>query len=318
MPVRSAARSRRQRLPRRSASRRRRGVGGRSATRAGRGAVVRAAHGRRAGAPAGRTGRCRCCTSPTCTSLRRQRAQAATGSRGLAALEPDLVINTGDNLAHLRRGAAACSRRFGGLLDVPGVFVLRLQRLLRADPHATRCATCCPTTASATSHTPPLPWRDLRDALRRRGLGRPDQPPRRSSRSRASPIAFAGVDDPHLGYDDLEAVAGPADPTADVRHRGHPRAVPAGARPVRRATATTRSSPGTPTAASCACRARARWSPTATSSRPAPRACTGIRPTAPGDPGRVAARLRRAGHLAVRPGPLLLPPRGDAADPHPG
>ncbi len=30
-------------------------------------------------------------------------------------------------------------------------------------------------------------------------------------------FAFAGVDDPHLGYDDLASVAGPADPTADVR-----------------------------------------------------------------------------------------------------
>ena len=30
-------------------------------------------------------------------------------------------------------------------------------------------------------------------------------------------FALAGVDDPHLDYDDLAAVAGPADPTADVR-----------------------------------------------------------------------------------------------------
>ncbi len=30
-------------------------------------------------------------------------------------------------------------------------------------------------------------------------------------------IAFAGVDDPHLGYDRLDEVSGPADATADVR-----------------------------------------------------------------------------------------------------
>jgi len=30
-------------------------------------------------------------------------------------------------------------------------------------------------------------------------------------------IAFAGVDDPHLNYDDLAAVAGPADRSADLR-----------------------------------------------------------------------------------------------------
>ena len=34
---------------------------------------------------------------------------------------------------------------------------------------------------------------------------------------RDTTIAFAGVDDPHLAYDDLERVAGPADPTADLR-----------------------------------------------------------------------------------------------------
>jgi predicted MPP superfamily phosphohydrolase len=30
-------------------------------------------------------------------------------------------------------------------------------------------------------------------------------------------LSFAGVDDPHLGYDDLAAVAGPADLRADLR-----------------------------------------------------------------------------------------------------
>jgi predicted MPP superfamily phosphohydrolase len=30
-------------------------------------------------------------------------------------------------------------------------------------------------------------------------------------------VAWAGVDDPHLEYDDLVAVAGPADPDADMR-----------------------------------------------------------------------------------------------------
>ena len=30
-------------------------------------------------------------------------------------------------------------------------------------------------------------------------------------------LAFAGVEDPHLGYDDLPAVTGTADPTADLR-----------------------------------------------------------------------------------------------------
>ena len=40
----------------------------------------------------------------------------------LAALEPDLVVNTGDNLAHLRRRPRG-PRRAGPLLGPPGVFV---------------------------------------------------------------------------------------------------------------------------------------------------------------------------------------------------
>ena len=34
---------------------------------------------------------------------------------------------------------------------------------------------------------------------------------------RGTSIAFAGVDDPHLAYDDLDRVAGPADRSADLR-----------------------------------------------------------------------------------------------------
>src|SRR4249919_1626636 len=43
--------------------------------------------------------------------------------RGLAALEPDLVVNTGDNLADLEAVPAAV-RAMEPLLELPGVFVL--------------------------------------------------------------------------------------------------------------------------------------------------------------------------------------------------
>ena len=42
--------------------------------------------------------------------------------RSLARLEPDLVVNTGDNLAHLDAVPPTLAG-FGPLLDVPGVFV---------------------------------------------------------------------------------------------------------------------------------------------------------------------------------------------------
>ena len=43
--------------------------------------------------------------------------------RSLADLEPDLVVNTGDNLAHLEALPPVLDA-LGPLLDVPGVFVL--------------------------------------------------------------------------------------------------------------------------------------------------------------------------------------------------
>ncbi len=43
--------------------------------------------------------------------------------RGLAALEPDLVVNTGDNLADLE-AVPALLRSHTELLELPGVFVL--------------------------------------------------------------------------------------------------------------------------------------------------------------------------------------------------
>ena len=56
------------------------------------------------------------------------------------ALEPDLVINTGDNLAHHGRGAVRAAAASVGCLIVPGVYVWGVERLLRARRSRTRCA----------------------------------------------------------------------------------------------------------------------------------------------------------------------------------
>ncbi len=42
--------------------------------------------------------------------------------RGLAELNPDLVINTGDNIAHLD-AVPSVVEAYGDLLDIPGAFV---------------------------------------------------------------------------------------------------------------------------------------------------------------------------------------------------
>jgi predicted MPP superfamily phosphohydrolase len=134
--------------------------------------------------------------------------------RSLADLEPDLVVNTGDNLAHLE-ALPAVLESLGPLLDVPGVFVLGsndyyapiLRNPLRY---------LLPDDGTRNTHSAKLPWRDMCDAFSARGWT--DLTNRRTStRVRDLTFAWAGVDDPHLEYDDLVAVAGPADPGADVR-----------------------------------------------------------------------------------------------------
>jgi predicted MPP superfamily phosphohydrolase len=134
--------------------------------------------------------------------------------RSLADLEPDLVVNTGDNLAH-PDSVPVVLDAFGPLLDVPGVFVPGSNDYF-APSLRNPVRYLLPDDGQRVTHTPKLPYGDLRDGFEQRGWV--DLSNRRDTVTvRGTTFAFAGVDDPHLGYDNLEAVAGPADPTADVR-----------------------------------------------------------------------------------------------------
>ncbi len=134
--------------------------------------------------------------------------------RSLADLEPDLVINTGDNLAHLEALPPVLDA-LGPLLDVPGVFVLGSN-----DYYAPRVRNplkyLLPDNGERNTHTAKLPWQELKDAYS--AAGWLDLTNRRAtSKVGELSIAWAGVDDPHMEYDDLVAVSGPADPSADLR-----------------------------------------------------------------------------------------------------
>ncbi|MFC7360320.1 metallophosphoesterase [Nocardioides astragali] len=134
--------------------------------------------------------------------------------RGLADLEPDLVINTGDNLAHAR-SVPAVTDALGGLLDVPGVYVLGSNDYYSPGMR-NPLLYLLPDTGKRNTRVPQLPWPDLKERFSAagwvdltNGFG--------SLTVGGTSIAFAGVDDPHLGYDDLDRVAGPADRAADLR-----------------------------------------------------------------------------------------------------
>jgi uncharacterized protein len=134
--------------------------------------------------------------------------------RSLADLEPDLVVNTGDNLAHLD-ALPALLESLGPLLDVPGVFVLGSNDYF-APILRNPLWYLLPDDGSRNIHSAKLPWREMADAFSARGWT--DLTNRRTAtRVRDLTFAWAGVDDPHLQYDDLAAVAGPADVDADLR-----------------------------------------------------------------------------------------------------
>ncbi|HET6563080.1 MAG TPA: metallophosphoesterase [Marmoricola sp.] len=141
---------------------------------------------------------------------RRKRAWVAS----LAALEPDLVVNTGDNLAH-RDAVAPLLEAFGRLTSRPGVFVLGSNDYFSPTPR-NPVRYLLPDDGRRHHRTSQLPWQDL--AARLSFAGWEDLSNRVAVLDvKGVQIAFAGVDDPHLDYDDLGAVAGPADPAADLR-----------------------------------------------------------------------------------------------------
>jgi uncharacterized protein len=130
----------------------------------------------------------------------------------LARLEPDLVVDTGDNLAGMD-AVPGTLRALDPLLDLPGVFVMASN-----DYYAPRPKN--PLKYFKREHTRvhghELPWRDLRDGMTRRGwLDLTNARGELVVGGRR--IVFAGVDDSHLRRDRYDLVAGPADPTADLR-----------------------------------------------------------------------------------------------------
>ena len=132
--------------------------------------------------------------------------------RGLAALEPDLVINTGDTLSSAD-AIPAVLRALEPLAAFPGGFVpgnndyyapvpKNPARYFR--PHRTRV------------HGERLPWPQLATAMTHQGWC--DLTHARTVLTAGGQrIALAGTDDPHLGRDRYDLIAGPAEADAVVR-----------------------------------------------------------------------------------------------------
>jgi predicted MPP superfamily phosphohydrolase len=132
----------------------------------------------------------------------------------LDRLNPDLVVNTGDNLSH-RTAVPSVLRALGPLLDRPGLFVFGSNDYYAPKPK-NPARYLMPKGKKKRIHGTHLPWRDLRAAFLEHGWTDVTHV-RRTIEVAGRPVFAAGVDDPHLRRDRYSDISGPADATAAVR-----------------------------------------------------------------------------------------------------
>jgi uncharacterized protein len=135
--------------------------------------------------------------------------------RSLDDLDPHLVVNTGDSIAHPQ--ALECFLdALGPLLDRPGVFVLGSNDLYAPEPRNPARYLAGPSSRHSIRKGPDLPWEKLCEDLTAAGWLDLD-----NQRGRLTvgglDIALAGVHDTHINRDRYDQIAGPADPAADLR-----------------------------------------------------------------------------------------------------
>ena len=131
--------------------------------------------------------------------------------RGLTELNPDLIVSTGDNLAHVD-AVPAVLRAYGDLLDLPGVFVFGSNDYFSPSPK-NPLRYLFSADGAQIARQKDLPWRELRSALTAHGWL--DLTNRHGELTiKGLKLSFVGVDDPHLGYDELDDQ--PADTNADL------------------------------------------------------------------------------------------------------
>lgn len=135
--------------------------------------------------------------------------------RTLDALEPDLVVNTGDTLAH-RDAVAPFLEALGPLLDRPGVFVYGSNDLYSPVPKNPARYIWRNSSGDHRRHVPDLPWAELGAGMEAAGWMNAN-----NSRGRVKvgdfDIEVGGVHDSHIKRDRYAMIAGPTDPTADLR-----------------------------------------------------------------------------------------------------
>jgi uncharacterized protein len=135
--------------------------------------------------------------------------------RSLDDLDPHLVVNTGDSIAH-RRSVELFLDSLGPLLDRPGVFVLGSNDLYAPQPGNPAMYLGGPSSRKLKKKVPDLPWEKLRDGMAAPGWLDLDNK-RGQLTAGGLDVAVAGVHDSHVNRDRYAEVAGRADPGAALR-----------------------------------------------------------------------------------------------------
>jgi predicted MPP superfamily phosphohydrolase len=144
-----------------------------------------------------------------------RRGRLISWIRALDDLDPHLVVNTGDCIAH-PQAVPAFLDALGPLLDRPGAFVFGSNDLFSPTPKNPARYLWRTSSGEHDRHTPNLPWEKLRDGMTQAGWINLNNQRGRLSAGGLD-IALAGVHDSHVKLDRYEHVAGPADPAAQLR-----------------------------------------------------------------------------------------------------
>lgn len=131
---------------------------------------------------------------------------------GLAGLEPDLVVNTGDNVAE-PAAIDTLARSLGRLLERPGVYVMGSNDYTGPRFSNPLGYLVGPTSRSDLDGARPLPTTRLKSALSSGGWTDLTQA-RTLLEIGGVTVELRGTDDAHLGLDDYTAVSGKPDRSA--------------------------------------------------------------------------------------------------------
>jgi predicted MPP superfamily phosphohydrolase len=135
--------------------------------------------------------------------------------RSLDALDPDLVVNTGDSIASAL-AIPYVLESFGPLLDRPGIFVYGSNDLYSPKPKNPTRYLWRTSAGEHVQDPPDLPWQKLGEGMA--SAGWLDMNNRRGRlKADGLDIAVGGVHDSHTNRDRYQLIKGQADPAADLR-----------------------------------------------------------------------------------------------------